>query len=270
VKNSVYLTLAITSLTPAFGQDFLEPAGQDSADDLAQKLANPLASLISVPIQSNYDEGFGPSGEGSVWRTNIQPVVPFSLNDDWNLISRTIIPVVEQTGFPAGFNESGLGDTVQSFFFSPKEPINDWIVGIGPVFLLPTATDGALGGEQWGVGPTFVALKQSGPWTVGLLANHISSFAGESSRSDVNATFLQPFVSYITPKKTTIGLSLESTFDWTTDQWAIPINLSVNQLVEIGDQPVQFGAGVRYWAESPDNGPEQWGFRLTLTFLFPQ
>ncbi len=144
MKKSISLALVFGMLTPAFGQDLMEGAAADSADDLAKKLANPVASLISVPIQANYDDGFGPTGDGSVWRTNIQPVIPFSLNDDWNLISRTILPVIEQDDFPvAAMNESGLGDTIQSFFFSPKEPINDWIVGFGPVLLLPTATDTA-------------------------------------------------------------------------------------------------------------------------------
>jgi len=270
MKTSIYLVIAATCLAPAFGQDILAIAEQDSAADLAKKLANPVASLISVPIQANYDDGFGPTGDGSVWRTNIQPVIPFSLNDDWNLISRTIIPVIEQDGFPAGFNKSGLGDIVQSFFFSPKEPVNGWILGFGPVFLLPTASDSVLGGEQWGAGPTFLALKQTGRWTTGFLTNHIASFAGDDSRSDVNATFLQPFVSYITPTKTTIGLNLESTFDWETDQWAIPVNFTVSQLLTIGGNPIQLGAGIRYWAESPAGGPDDWGFRLQVTFLFPQ
>ena len=143
-------------------------------------------------------------------------------------------------------------------------------MGGGPVLLLPTASDDMLGGEQWGVGPTFVALKQNGPWTTGLLVNHIASFAGDDARSDVNATFLQPFVSYITETKTTIGLSSEATFDWESDQWSVPINFTVSQLLKIGSQPIQIGAGVRYWAESPDNGPDDWGFRLQVTFLFPK
>ena len=215
MKQIIHLTLASTFLATAFAQDLTESPAQDSADDLAKKLANPVASLISVPIQANYDDGFGPTGDGSVWRTNIQPVIPFSLNDDWNLISRTILPVIDQDDVPApGMSEFGFGDVVQSFFFSPKKPVNGWIMGGGPVLLLPTATDSVLGGEQWGVGPTFVALKQNGPWTTGLLANHIASFAGDDARNDINATFLQPFVSYITPTKTTIGVNTEATFDW--------------------------------------------------------
>jgi hypothetical protein len=236
--------------------------------ELAQKLANPIADLISLPIQSNFDFGVGP-GDGTIWRTNIQPVVPFSLNEDWTLISRTILPVIEQEGLAAmgdSLDESGLGDITQSFFFSPKESEVTW--GIGPAFLLPTATDPLLGTEQWCAGPTAVVLKIDGPWIYGFLANHLWDFAGEEDRDSVNATLLQPFVSYVTPTKTTFTLNTESTYDWTNDQWTVPVNFQVAQLFKIGDQPMQAFAGVRYYAEKPKDGPE-WGLRLGLTFLFP-
>jgi len=251
---------------------FLSCSAFGQEEDLAKKLANPVASLISVPIQANYDENFGPTEDGSVWRTNIQPVIPFTLNDDWNLISRTILPVIDQDDVPFnGMGESGIGDTVQSLFFSPKKPTSNGVIwGVGPVFLLPTASDHMLGAEKWGIGPTAVALKQDGPWTYGALANHVESFAGDSDRAYVSGTLLQPFVSYITKTKTTFGLNLESTYDWNNDEWAVPINFTVQQLLKVGKTPFQIGGGVRYWADSPDNGPEDWGFRLQLTFLFPK
>nr|MCU0749451.1 hypothetical protein [Akkermansiaceae bacterium] len=153
------------------------------------------------------------------------------------------------------------------FFFSPKS--SDPIWGIGPAFLVPTATDSLLGSEKWGAGPTAVVLKQDGPWTYGALANHLWSFAGDDGRDEVNATFLQPFVSYITPTKTTFTINSETTYDWSNEQWNVPVNFIVSQLLKIGDQPVQLFAGARYYLETPDGGPE-WGLRLGITFLFPQ
>jgi hypothetical protein len=238
-------------------------------DDLAQQLANPVSSLISVPFQSNWDFGIGPE-DASRYTLNIQPVVPLSLDEDWNLIVRTIVPVIDAESSAAGVPDaSGLGDIVQSFFFSPVDPVNGWIVGAGPAFLYPSASDALLGSEQWGVGPTAVALKQDGPWTWGALVNHLSSFAGDEARADINATFLQPFVSYITPSKTTYTLNSESTYDWERDQWLVPLNAVVSQLVAIGDQPVQLSLGARYYAEGPDGGPE-WGLRAAVTLLFPR
>jgi hypothetical protein len=127
-----------------------------------------------------------------------------------------------------------------------------------------------LGSEKWGIGPTAVGLKQDGPWTFGVLVNHIASFAGEDDRADVSATFIQPFASYITKTKTTIGLTLENTYDWENEQWSVPIIFTVNQMLKIGPQIFQVGGGIRYWAESPDGGPEDWGARLQLTLLFPK
>jgi hypothetical protein len=136
--------------------------------------------------------------------------------------------------------------------------------------LLPTATEDVLGTEKWGIGPTGVALKQTGPWTVGLLANHIWSVAGDDNRDDISATFLQPFVSYTTKTKTTIGLVTESVYDWKAEQWSVPVILGVQQLFKIGPQIMQLGLFGKYWAESPENGPEGWGFRAQLTFVFPK
>jgi hypothetical protein len=137
------------------------------------------------------------------------------------------------------------------------------------VLLIPSATDDLLGGEKWGIGPTAVVLKQEGPWTFGALANHLWDVAGDDSRAGVNATFLQPFVSYITPTKTTFTINTETTYDWQNDQWIVPANLVVSQLFKIGEQPVQAFVGARYYVETPNGGPE-WGLRFGLTFLFPK
>ena len=245
-------------------------AGAGDSVELAKKLNNPVASLISVPLQFNYDTGFGPKDAYKL-TLNVQPVIPVSINEDWNVIVRTIVPVVYQESIADGIDSKfGLGDTLQSFFFSPKQPTSGgWIWGVGPAFLWPTATDDALGSEKWGAGPTGLVLRQEHGWTYGVLANHIWSYAGADDRGEVNSTFIQPFLTHTWPTATTLGVNTESTYDWANEQWTVPINLFASQVVKFGKLPVQLSGGPRYYAASPDGGPE-WGARFVMTFLFPK
>lgn len=261
--------LMICALTPHALAQQSAPKTAGSAD-LAQQLSNPVASLVQVPIQNNFDWGWGTGGDGFRFTANIQPVVPISLNSDWNMISRTILPIIAQNDVTGpGTSQFGLGDVAQSLFFSPAAASASGIVwGAGPVVLMPTATDQVLGGGKWGVGPTAVVLKIAGPITYGALANHIWSFAGKGSRGNISATFVQPFFAYTTKGATTFSINSETTYDWNGESWLIPVNASVSQLVVIGKQPVSFGGGVKYWVESPTGGPE-WGLRLSVALLFP-
>ena len=244
---------------------------QDSDADLAKKLANPISSLVSLPFQFNYDCCIGPE-DASKYTLNIQPVVPISLNQDWTMIVRTIVPVVYLEAPAAGLdNAFGLSDTLQSFFFSPSRPVNGITWGIGPAFLWPTGTGPEIATGKWGAGPTGVILKQQGGWTYGLLANHVWSYADASGpdRPEVSQTFLQPFVSHTFPDTTTISINTESTYDWETDQWTVPINAGVSHVYKFGEQRVSLGIYGRVYAVSPDGGPD-WGARTVATFLFPK
>ena len=255
---SAFVALSIT--TSAHAAD---------ADELAKALSNPVAALISVPLQLNYDTGY--AGGGERWTLNAQPVIPVDISKDWNLISRTIVPGIYQNDVGTVGSDSGLGDIVQSLFFSPKEPTADgWILGAGPVLLLPTATDTRLGAEKWGLGPTGVALKQTkSGWTYGALVNHIWSFAGDHNRADVNATFIQPFLAKSLGGGRTVSMNMENTYDWETKQWNAPVNLLYAKVTKIGSQLINLQGGVRGYVDSPPGGPD-WGLRFAITFMFPK
>lgn len=267
--NAVAMALGIALIsTPSADKAW---AGE-SDTDLAKQLSNPVADLISVPFQGNYNDGLGPLGDGDQYYVNFQPVIPITLNEDWNLISRTIVPIISQNDlFPGAGSQFGLGNTTQSFFLSPQKPWNGIIWGVGPVIYVPTATDDLLGPETWGLGPTGVALWQGGPWTVGILANQIWSVAGDEDAPDINATYMQPFLSYTTSDAWTFTLNSESTYNWETDQWSVPVNGVVSKLVRFGKLPVSLFAGARYWVDTPkDTGPEGWGARAGFTILLPK
>jgi hypothetical protein len=141
--------------------------------------------------------------------------------------------------------------------------------GVGPILLLPTATDALLGGKKWGAGPTAVVLTMRGPWTMGTLANHVWSIAGDSDRSDISNTFIQPFVSYTWSNAWTLSVQSESEYNWKTEKWSVPVNAAVSKLVYFGKLPVSLQGGVGYWLESPESGPEGWRFRLQANFVLP-
>jgi hypothetical protein len=246
-------------------------AAERSAD-LAQELTNPIADLVTLPIQMNLDQRIGPANDGTKLTTNIQPVIPFEISERWNLITRTIMPVIYQDDIYAGAgSQFGLGDINLSLFFSPKQPTAGGLTwGAGPTILLPTATDSLLGAEKWGAGPAAVGLVLKGPWTVGMLANHIWSFAGDDDRDDISNTFMQPFVAYTWPSAWTVSVQSESSYNWKTEQWSIPVNIGLSKLVKLGKLPVSLQGGVGYWTESPDAGPEGFRFRLQANIVLPK
>ena len=265
LSSRSWFAIALLALPVAGG-------AEESDAELAQELTNPLANLVTVPLQMNLDQRIGPVDDGTKLATNIQPVVPFEVNDDWNLITRTIMPVIYQDDlFPGAGSQFGLGDINLSLFLSPRKPTASGVMwGAGPVVLLPTATDSLLGAEKWGAGPSAVGLVLKGPWTVGMLANHIWSFAGDDDRGDISNTFMQPFVAYTWPSAWTVSAQSESSYNWKTDQWSIPVNFGVAKVVRFGQLPVSLQAGVGYWAESPDNGPEGFRFRLQANIVLPK
>jgi hypothetical protein len=243
------------------------PAAAQTADELAKQTQNPVASLISVPLQSNFD--FGLSDRDAVGTLlNVQPVMPFGISPSTNVVLRVIMPLTSQ---PAATDTriNGLGDVVATAFFSPAKsgPI---IWGAGPVFLLPAATNASLGSEKFGIGPSVVALTQPGNWTVGALFNQIWSVSGANDREDVNSTFLQPFLNYNLGGGRSAGVSVEATANWKAEQeWTAPLLFSLSQVTTLGKRPVSLAMAAGPTIASPDGGAS-WRFRFATTFLFPR
>ena len=243
---------------------------QDSAEELAKKLSNPVASLISVPFQNNSDYGIG-ALNGSRNTLNFQPVLPVSITDNFNLIARVVLPIITQYNITgAGQKESGLSDAVVSAFLSPKNTKNGFTWGAGPAFLVPTGTDDFLTTKKFGVGPTAVALRQAKGWTLGVLVNQIWSVAGSSDRPDVNQMFVQPFMAHNWKNGAGLGIAAEYTQNWeanTSSVWLIP---NVSGLTSIGSQKISLAIGPRINIIAPESMRADWGWRAVVVFLFPK
>jgi len=260
---------------------------QEKGDsDLAKQAQNPIANLISLPLQNNTNFGIGPDDKTQNI-LNVQPVWPITLNEDWNLITRTILPLVSQPGLvgikiegdaviadPGGEVEDdrtfGLGDTTFTGFFSPKDSGKlTW--GVGPVLLLPTATDDALGSDKWGAGASVVLLTMPGKWVVGSLFSNVWSFAG-SGDNDINLFTWQYFINYNLPNKWYLTSAPIITANWEADSdntWTVPFGGGFGKIFNIGKQPVNGQVSAYYNVETPDFGAD-WQLRVQLQFLFPK
>ena len=244
-------------------------AAQDEAE-LARMTENPLADLITFPIQHNWDFGIGQL-DAMKYTVKLQPIIPFSLTTNWLILSRTILPLTyAEASKPGDHDKFGLEDTSLSLFLSPRHFRPSGLYwGVGPAFQLPTATDDALGDGKWGAGPTVAVSKQQGGWTGYILARQIWSFAGDHDQPSVSEMLLQPSLSYTFKTSTTVGVVSEATYDWQARQWKVPVNLTVSQLFKLGKVPLKLTLGGRLYAEGSAGGPD-WGLRFTMTFLFPK
>lgn len=247
----------------------VNPAFSDEAEDLARKAQNPVASMISLPLQNNTSFGIGPH-DRTQNVLNIQPVWPVGISEGVNLITRTIVPVIYQ---PIGESDSksGLGDINFTAFFSPSDP-GKLIWGIGPILVLPTASDDVLGSKKWSAGPALVMLTMPGSWVIGVLVNNVWSFAGDSERADVNMMLIQYFLNYNLPGGWYFSSAPINTANWKAEEgqkWLVPLGGGFGKVFKLGSMPMNAGFQAFSNVVKPDNGPD-WSTRLQIQFLFPR
>jgi hypothetical protein len=248
---------------------------EESATELAKKTQNPVADLISVPFQNDFNFNTGEK-DATVYVLNVQPVIPLKLTEDWNLITRTIIPIINQPSLfpgPDRISESafGLGDINPTFFLSPIKP-GKFIWGFGPTFTIPTATNNKLGNGEFSMGPAAVALMMDGPWVFGALLNQQWSVAGWGDKR-VSQLLLQPFVNYNLSDGWYLTSSPIMTADWVADsgdRWTVPVGAGVGKLFKVGKLPVNTSLAAYYNAEKPNRDSSDWQLRFQVQFLLPK
>jgi hypothetical protein len=247
-----------------------KPAADDTAE-LAKKLSNPISDLVSVPFQFNWYQHVGPL-ELSTFILNVQPVIPLKLSDDWNLILRIIVPFIGQPPlFNGDVSTFGVGDMTTSFFFSPVST-SGFTWGVGPVFETPSSYQPTIGSGHYSIGPTGVALQQTGKWTIGVLVNQVWSVAGDRRREDVSQLFLQPFLAYQATRTLTLTVNSETTGNWEAhgdDRWTVPLLGEISKLDKFGLFPASYQLGLSWFPEHPDLGPT-WNIRAAVILLLPE
>jgi len=258
-------TAALFATTPAFAEM--------SAEELAKLAQNPVGNVISLPFQNNTNLNFGPEKKTQNV-LNIQPVIPVSVSDKWNIITRTIVPVISMPAlYPGDDRTNGTGDTVFTAFLSPAKP-GSTIWGVGPVVQIPTNSDSQLGNRNWGLGPSVVLLHldKGSPWVYGVLANNIWSLADSGTGGSYNNGLIQPFLNYNFPG----GLYLTSapiiTANWKTEssqRWTVPVGGGVGKIFHLGKLPVNTQLSAYYNVVTPDNGAN-WQIRAQVQFMFPK
>ena len=267
-QNALKLFLSITFLLSSLvvsAQE--EPKAGTSAQELADKMANPVASLISVPLQNNLTYGIGPYN-GIKYQINIQPVVPFKLSENLNLITRYILPVVDQQDVTGeNTHEFGLSDATVTAFFAPKT--KGIIFGVGPAFLVPTATEKFLGTEKFGIGPSVLVMHQGKGLSIGFLANQIWSVAGANDRADFNQFYTQLFLTHSYKSGASLGITSEITQNWQGNSSLITVSPNVGAITKLGNQTMQFAFMPLIPVVGHSNIRPDWGLRAVVAFIFP-
>jgi hypothetical protein len=266
LPSASLLALLISAVVAVSVHAQQSPTPSLTAQQLAISVHNPFEDFVKVPIQST--TGFQIGRDNKVGdAVNIQPLLPFSLNSDWDLFARPSLTVAYE---PTPHEQSGLEDLQTSFFLSPAKETT-WIWGAGPIFQFPTASSSELGTGRWSAGPTAALVYSKGPWLNAILAYHLMSFAGNRARGSVNQTYIEPQISYNFESGWYVDCDPQMTYDWTADTanaWLIPMGADIGKALNLGSQSLSLQIGAYDLLKRP-NGAPQWIVRVSVTFLFP-
>ncbi|HRZ09242.1 MAG TPA: hypothetical protein P5319_05050 [Gemmatimonadales bacterium] len=238
------------------------------AEALAKEAQNPVADMVSIPVQFNWTTGGG-LGEETQQIINLQPVLPLAITDDWLLISRTIVPMVNLPG-PGGERIKGIADIQQQIYLTPKHA-KGVVWGVGPVFSFPTSTNVATETGQFGLGPSVVLLKVGKKWVYGLVANQLWRIAGSTETEAINTFFVQPFINYNLKRGWAISTAPAITANWDApsgQQWTVPIGIGVSKVTRVGRQPLNVVLQYFHNVERPDAAGADL-VRMQFTLLYP-
>lgn len=263
-KNVAALALILSIPVSAAADTYAE----GSNAELAQRLSNPLARIVSLPVQYTYDQGIGPNGDGHRNQLTFQPVYPFDLGNGAAVITRMILPMINQSSVtPDSGDQYGFGDTLLVAWYVPKLGVKGLNLGFGPAVQLPGSS--AVSTSTWAAGLTALGVYRTGPWTMGANINHLWDVES-TPNAEVDRTFLQPFLAYSTENSMTFSVQAEAIYDWETEEWGVPVTAAVSKLIKPGRLPVNLTAGAGYWVDSPAYGPEGWRFRLQAQVVLPR
>jgi hypothetical protein len=280
---AVLIAFAVGPAADSSSADDANSEAQPSLSDINKKLTNPVSDLWSITFQqNNYRIDLAP-GISERWNSNLnfQPVLPIALTDDWNLITRPVITLVNSVPHPdPGVipldidRTTGFGDSVLLEMFSPSPKIaGDWLFGFGPTFIFPTASSKWTGQQKWQAGPAALVGYLAPKWIAGAFFQQWMSFAGKSSREATSQMNLQPIASYFLPNGWSIGYSGNILANWKAsgdEVWTVPVGLSVAKVLKIGKLPLRIGVGGQYMPIRPDLFGQKWNLQITLAPVIPK
>jgi hypothetical protein len=250
--------------------------GKASLTEVNKELSNPISTIWALSFQQNTFWLNKP--ERNVVNLLFQPVLPVSLTSNWNLITRPVIPVFNSTPY---VNKSGnlhrvtgFGDTVLVELLSPSSRIaGPWLVGAGPTFIFPTASNSRLGQNKWQIGPTGLLGYLGEKWIAGVFPQQWWSVGGPGSNTTSQMN-LQYFYAYFPDAGWSVGTSPNMLVNWyakkSSNKVTFPIGLNISKVVKIGPLPVKFAVQGQYMPVHPDVFGQKWNLQFGVTPVIPK